>query len=165
MIRGISDPGQMTQPLLEQLLKESLVEPLAIRFDQMAHTRRTESFRGSDLRSLIPYNSMAGRMVRSGNFDHSDYFDHMGQDRQVSRVSIPFTGDPVLLQYAPNPCGMSFPQGEVYDHKIQFDVILWGGSPDDRQRAKTEIRNNLEQLAACASKCLYGKGWVRSLGA
>jgi hypothetical protein len=165
-IRGISDRGQMTQPLLEQLIKDSVVEPLAIHFDKMTHTKRTETLRGSDLRSSIPYNSMAGRMVMSGRFDDSEFLDAMGQDKQVCRVSIPFSGDPLLLTYSPSTCGLTFTQGEVSGHTIQFDVLLWGGSPDDQQRAKAEVTSNLELLRTSADKINQQvKGFNESMAA
>lgn len=145
-VRSISDLDQMTDSFLERLVKESLVEPLFIHLDRMTRKLRTEEFDGS----VIPYNSMAGRMLRSGRFDESEVFSVGGNKRQVARLSIPFAGDPTLLKYAPNPCGLTFPQGEVYGDTIQFDVILWG-IPDDAQRVKDEIQRNCEQLAFCAS--------------
>ena len=143
-IRAISDLDKMTDAFLERMVKESLVEPLAIQFDQMTRKLRTEELDSS----VIPYNSMAGRMLRAG-FDESELFSEGGNTRQVARLSIPFIGDPKLLEYAPNPCGMTFPKGEVCGATIQFDVILWG-NPDDAQRVKDEIQRNRELLSSCA---------------
>jgi hypothetical protein len=136
----------MTDSFLERLVKESLVEPLAIEFDRMTHKLRTEELDGS----VISRNSMAGRMFASGDFDDEEIFGQCGNKKQVSRLSIPFTGDPTLLEYAPNPCGLTFPRGEVHGHTIQFDVILWGNA-DDAQRVKGEIQGNRELLASCAA--------------
>jgi hypothetical protein len=150
-IRGISDRDQMTPPLLEKLIKDSVVEPLSIHFDKMTHTKRTETLRGDDLRASIPFNSMAGRRLMSGWSDESEY-EELGQSKQVYRVSIPFSGDPILLKYSPSTCGLTFPQGEVSDHSIEFDVLLWGGSPEDQQKAKTEVRGNLELIRTYADR-------------
>ncbi len=144
-IKGISDLDQMTDAFLERLVKDSLVEPLSIQFDKITKKLRTDNLD----RSSIPHNSMAGRMV--GRFDDADVLGMMGGQKQVARLSIPFTGDPLLLQYAPNPCGMNFPKGEVYDHTIQFDVILWGATPEDAQRAKDDIKRNRELMATYAA--------------
>src|ERR1700722_16587764 len=98
-IKAISDLDQMTDAFLEHLVKDSLVEPLSIQFDKMTRKLRTEALDGS----LVPQNSMAGRMFRSGDFDDAQLFGEGGNRKQVARLTIPFTGDPLLLQYAPNP--------------------------------------------------------------
>jgi len=146
-IKNISDLDQMTDSFLEHLVKESLVEPITIQFDKITKKLRTDELDSS----MIPQNSMAGRMLRSGRFDGSELLGQMGSQKQVARLSIPFTGDPTLLQYAPNPCGLTFPQGEVSGNTIQFDVILWGSSPDDDQRVKDDVQRNRELLASCAA--------------
>lgn len=144
-ITSISDLDQMTDRFLENLVKEALVEPLAIQFDRMTRKLHTEELDGS----VIPTNSMAGRMLRRG-FDESEIFGEAGNKKQVARLSIPFTGDPALLEYAPNPCGLTFPRGEVYGDTIQFDVILWGNS-DDSERIRDEIQRNRELMSSCAA--------------
>ena len=68
----------------------------------------------------------------------------------MARLSVPFVGDPTLLEYAPNPCRMTFPKGEVSGKTIQFDVILWG-NPDDSERVKDEIQRNRDLLSSCAA--------------
>ena len=145
-VRSISDLDQMTDAFLEHLVKKSFIEPLAIQFDRMTHKLRTEELDGS----VIPHNSMAGRMLRSGDFDESELFGEGRNKKQVGRLSIPFTGDPMLLEYAPNPCGLTAPRGEVCGNRIQFDVILWDNS-DDSQRVKGEIQRNRELLSSCAA--------------
>jgi len=146
-IGNISDLDQMTDSFLEQLVKSSLVEPLVMMFDRMTRKLRTEEFG----RSVIPRNSIAGRMLSSGGFDEDDgFFGEGGSKRQVARLSIPFIGDPTLLEYAPNPCGMTFPKGEVSGKAVQFDVILWG-NPDDSQRVTDEIQRNCDLLSSCAA--------------
>jgi hypothetical protein len=121
-IRNISDLDQMTDSFLEQLVVGSLVEPLVMQFDRMTRKLRTEELD----RPVIP------------------------RKKQVARLSIPFNGDPKLLEYAPNPCGLTFPRGEVCGKTVQFDVILWG-TPDDTQRVKNEIQQNCEHLSSCAA--------------
>jgi hypothetical protein len=145
-IECISDLDQMTDAFLQRLVKDSVVEPLAILFDKKTRKLRTEGLDGS----VIPENSMAGRMRRSGLFSDAELFGEGGNKKQVARLSIPFTGDRTLLQYAPNPCGLNFPKGEVNGNTIQFDVILWG-SPDDAQRVPAEIQKNCELMATFAA--------------
>jgi hypothetical protein len=89
-------------------------------------------------------------MLRGGGFDDSELFGEGGNKKQVARLSIPFAGEPTLLEYAPNPCGLTFPQGEVRGNTLQFDVILWG-NPDDAQRVRDEIQRNRELLSSCAA--------------
>ncbi len=114
-IKEVSDLARLTDTFLSRLVRGSLVEPLSIRFDQMTR---------SPLRS---------EQVRPGWV------------AQVARLSIPFTGDPVLLTYAPDPCGLTFPQGEVCDKTIQFDVIV-----GDAQAVKADIEANRSLIASCA---------------
>ena len=121
-IRNISDLDQMTDSFLEQLVVGSLVEPLVMQFDRMTRKLRTEELD----RPVIP------------------------RKKQVARLSIPFNGDPKLLEYAPNPCGLTLPRGEVCGKTVQFDVILWG-NPDDTQRVKDEIQRNRDLLSSCAA--------------
>jgi hypothetical protein len=132
-IKGISDLGQLTDAFIKRLIDESLVKPLKIHFDRWTQKQRTEEIDAS----LFPANFF----VEEG----------CSYQKQVARISIPFSGDPILLKYAPTPCGFSFPQGEVIDKTIRFDVILWG-SPDDRQRVTQEIQHNCELIRECAAK-------------
>ncbi len=147
-IRKISDLAQMTDSFLEQLVKDSLIEPLVIQFDRMTRNYRTEKVG----RSATPDNSMAGPMLASGRFDDENEGVVCKDviNRMVARMSIPFIGDPTLLEYAPNPCGMTFPKGEVIGKTVQFDVILWD-TPDDTQREKADIQLNCGQLSSCAA--------------
>src|SRR6266851_4529637 len=121
-IKNISDLDQMTDTFLERLVKDSLVEPLIIQFDKATKKIRVDEFNAS----TIPHNSVAGRMLRSGRFHDSDIQGRIGSQKQVAWLSIPFTGDPLLLQYAPIPCGQTFPRGQVSGNTIQFDVVLSG---------------------------------------
>jgi len=146
-IKSISDVDQMTDSFLENLVKESLVEPLSIHFDKMTKKRRNDQLDGS----MIPRNSVAGRMLLHGDFDESEVLAMGGREKQMVRLSIPFTGDPVLLQFAPDPCGVTFPRGEVADHTIQFDEILWSSSPEDARRLKDGIKNNRDLIATYAA--------------
>ena len=127
---------------LERLVKDSLVEPLVIHFDKITKKLRTETLDAS----YLPSNTMGARRFRAtGNFHLQG-----GDQKQVARLTIPFTGDPMLLKYTPNPCGMTFPQGEVNGRTIQFDVILWG-TPEDAQRVPGEIQKNRELMATFAA--------------
>jgi hypothetical protein len=144
-VRSISALDEMTDSFLKRLVEESLVEPLAIQIDRMTHKLRTEEVDGS----VIPHNLMAGRVFAGRSRLTGDPW-RGGTKKQVSRVSIPFTGDPTLLEYAPNQCVLTFPKGEVRDHTVQFDVIL-RGNPDDAQRVKAEVQGNRDLLASCAA--------------
>jgi hypothetical protein len=144
-IRDISDLGQMTDSFLERLVKDSLVEPLNLRFDKMTQKIRTDNLD----RSAIPHNSMAGRML--GRRAESDVLEMMGGQKQVARLFIPFTGDPALLQYTPSSCGTHLPHGDVSGHTLEFDVVL-GNTPDDANRVKAEIKQNREMIAESAAK-------------
>jgi hypothetical protein len=132
-INAISDLDEMTDAFLDRLVKESLIAPLSIEFGKITRKLRTEHIDGSQL-----------------PFDH---FGERGRSypKQVARLSIPFSGEEDLLVYAPNSCGMTFPQGEVYGNTIQFDLILWG-SADDAQRVKEQIKRNCDLIADYAGK-------------
>jgi hypothetical protein len=142
-IRGISDLDHMTDAFLTRLVKESLVEPLNIQFGKITKKLRTERLDAS----YLPAGSMgARRYSRMGDFPLEG-----GNQKQVARLTIPFSGEEDLLKFCPIPCGQNFPQGEVYGKTIQFDVILWG-TPEDGQRVKDEIKKNLDLIADYAGK-------------
>lgn len=142
-IRGISDLDQMTDAFLERLVKESLIEPLNIQFNKITKKLRSERLDAS----YVPDGSMgARRYARMGDFPLEG-----GNQKQVARLTVPFSGEEDLLKFSPNPCGITFPQGEVYGKTIQFDVILWG-TPEDGQRVKDEIKKNLDLIADYAEK-------------
>jgi hypothetical protein len=142
-IRAISDLDQMTDAFLESLVKNSLVEPLAIHFDNMTRKLRAETL---DARYLPAESMGALRYRRMGDFPLEG-----GNQKQVARLTIPFSGEKDLLKFSPNPCGLTFPRGEVSGKTIQFDVILWG-TPDDAQRVKDEIHKNRDLIADYAGK-------------
>jgi hypothetical protein len=139
-IKNIADLNQMTDSFLARLVKDSLVEPLSLHFDRMARQLRTEQFDGSQ----FPF----------------DFAVEPGRQypKMLARISIPFSGDPKLLEYTPNEGVFNFPRGEVSGHAIQFDVILWGYQ-DDANRVKEEIRSNRELLE------LYGTNVNKQLKA
>jgi hypothetical protein len=139
-IRAIADLSQMTDEFLAQLVKESLVEPLSLQFGRMARQLRTEQFDGSE----FPFDFAVERGSR--------------YPKTVARITIPFSGDPKLLEHTPNEGVFNFPRGEVSGHAIQFDVILWGYQ-DDANRVKEEIQRNRELLE------LYGTNVNKQLKA
>src|SRR5262249_53997793 len=116
-IKAITDLNQMTDAFLDHLVKESLVEPLSLEFGRMARQLRTEQFDGSEF--PFDFNVERGRRY----------------PKTVARISIPFSGDPRLLEHTPNEGVFNFPRGEVSRQAIQFDVILWGYQ-DDANRVK-----------------------------
>jgi hypothetical protein len=102
-IKAISDLDQMTDAFLARLVKESLVEPLNIQFDKITKKLRTERLDAS----YLPAGSMgARRYSRMGDFPLEG-----GNQKQVARLTIPFSGEEDLLKFSPNTCGMKFPQG------------------------------------------------------
>ncbi|SRR6266545_5984824 len=110
-IRKISDLGQMTEQFLERVVKESLVEPLAIQFDKKTRKIRTEGLDGSHYRP----DSLGGRMYARGGGDAL-----LRGQQQVARLSIPFTGDRVLLQFAVIPCNY-----EWHCHVPPLSLMSW----------------------------------------
>lgn len=143
-IREISDLDQMTDSFLQRLVKESIVEPLSVHIDKKTGKQRTEQLDGSS----FPQNSQAGRMWGRGH----DSFGSEALSKQVVRISVPFSGDHNLLAFAPNPCSLNLPRGEVNGKTIQFDVILWGADEDTKQRASKEITENCEMIASFSQK-------------
>jgi hypothetical protein len=142
-VRAISDLDQMNDTFLEALVKKTLVAPLTIHFDKMTRKLRTETLDAS----YLPAGSMgARRYARMGEFPLEG-----GNQKQVARLTIPFSGEADLLKFSPNRCGLTFPQGEVHGQTIQFDVILWG-STEDAQRVKDEIHKNCDEIADYAGK-------------
>ena len=131
-IKSITDLDQMTDSFCERLVKDSLVEPLVLRFDQITRQTRTEEMDGS----LFP----------------GDFFVERGRHypKTVVRMLIPFSGYPKLLEYSPSTAGLTFPRGEVYGNTVQFDIIMWGYA-DDATRAKQELDSNRRLLETCAT--------------
>jgi hypothetical protein len=131
-IRNVTDLDQLTDAFVERLVKESLVSPPVLHFDQMTKKLRTENFDGSEF--------------------PGDFYVERGRhyQTQVARISIPFSGDPTLLEYTPNQGVINFPHGDVYGNTIQFDVILWGHH-DDASRVKEQVESNRRLLEMYAT--------------
>jgi hypothetical protein len=130
-IKAIPVLEKMTEPFLSALVKDSLVQPLALHFDRMSRQPRTE---------MIPASMFPDTFhVEPG---HS-------YPKTVVRVSIPFSGESKLLEYCPSTCSTTFPQGEVSGNAIQFDVILLGHH-DEGERVKEQVGRNLRMLESCA---------------
>lgn len=131
-IKGVSDLSQLTDSFCEGLIKNALVEPLVLHFDRMTRQTRTEQIDGS----LFPF----------------DFYVERGRSypKTVVRISVPFTGDPKLLEYSPSSAGLTFPRGEVNGEAVQFDILMWG-YPDDASRAKNELDSNRGLLETCAT--------------
>lgn len=145
-IKRVVDISQLSDLFLEHLVKESIVTPLSIEFDKITKRTHTEELDAS----MIPYSSMGGRMLRSGDLDESELLDEIGHQRPVARLIIPFKGDPMLFKYAPSTCGFDLPHGEVNGSTVQFDMILWGSFAEDGQRLREGIKHNRELLASFA---------------
>ncbi len=119
-IKAVTSLKDMTDTFLTELVKEALVEPLAIIFD-----KATREFRNDTIET--PRGSYKAN---------------------VARLSIPFVGDPLLLKYAPKTCSLTFPIGEVRGNKIQFDVIMTGDH--NAEQVKQEVRQNHEKILNAA---------------
>jgi hypothetical protein len=131
-LKGITALEEMTDSFCERIVKDALIEPLVLHFDQMTRQTRTETIEGS---------SFPG-----------DFFVERGRryPKTVMRIFIPFSGNRKLLEYSPSRAGLRFPSGEVYGNKIQFDLIMWGYA-DDASRVKQELESNRRLLETCAT--------------
>ena len=128
-IRAVTDLDQLTDAFLTGLVKEALVEPLQLHFDRMTRKDRTEEMDGSQFPDPFSFNVRPGHTYK----------------KLVSRISVPFTGDKLLLEHTPNSCTTVFPHGDVYGQSVQFDVTFWGYS-DDNERVRKQIEENLRLL-------------------
>jgi hypothetical protein len=126
-IKKLASLDDMTDSFLTSLVKDSLVEPLVIHFDNLTRNLRTEQFDGSE----FPF----GFSVRRGT----------KYPKTVARISLPFSGDSQLLRHTPNECSGNFPQGEVRGGAIQFDIVLWGYQ-DDERLVKELLEDNLRLI-------------------
>src|SRR6516225_3831099 len=90
-IKAITDLSQLTDQFLGDLVKESLVEPLCLHFSRMTRQLRTEQFDGSE----FPFDFAVERGRR--------------YPKTVARISIPFSGDPSLVEHTPNEGVFNFP--------------------------------------------------------
>ncbi len=126
-IRAISDLDQLNEDFLSKLVKDSLVEPLALNFEKMTFDSRTEQIAAEDF--PFSFHVLPGKSY----------------PKTVMRISVPFTGNRTLLELTPNQFTSCFPVGEVRGNRVQFDILLWGGN-DDEQRAKRDIDENRGRL-------------------
>jgi hypothetical protein len=131
-IKGITDLDQLTDAFCQRLVKEALIAPLVLHFDQMTKQTRTEQIDGS----LFP-----------GDFcvEHGSRYP-----KTVVRILVPFSGERDLIQYSPSTAGLTFPRGEVSGNKIQFDILMWGYA-DDASRVKEQLQSDLSSLETCAA--------------
>jgi hypothetical protein len=128
-IDGIASLDQMTDAFLNRMVRESLVTPVALHLDQTTRKTRTEHFRGEEFPDRFMFNVYEG----------SSY------PKTVTRLSIPFSGDPGLLRHCPSSHTFNPPFGEVNGNLIQFDLVLWGYS-DDAKRVADEFTRNRDAL-------------------
>ena len=128
-IRAITDLDQMTDQFIQNLVAESLIGPLTLHFDKMTRQLRTEHFRAEEFPDRFTFNVRAGERY----------------PKTVARISIPFTGDPKLLELTPNSTLLRWPRGQVGGKTVQFDVVFWGHH-DDNDRVAKNITENRELL-------------------
>src|ERR1700683_2618620 len=105
-IKNITDLDQMTDSFCERIIKGALVGPLTLHFDRMTRQTRTEQIEAS----LFP----------------GDFYDERGRSypKTVVQILIPFSGERDLIQYSPSTAGLTFPRGEVFGDRIQFDILM-----------------------------------------
>ena len=128
-IQAVTDLGQLTDAVLDGLVKDAVVEPLHLAFDRTTCTTRTEEFDGTQFPHQFSFNVRRGRTY----------------PKLVCRVSVPFTGDAALLEHPPNTGSTVFPHGDVHGQTIQFDVTYWGYA-DDNERVRHQIDDNRRLL-------------------
>lgn len=137
-INAITDLSRLTEGYLERLVKDSLVTPVAIAFDRKRFKLRQETIDISD----FPSNSLMGRR----GFDRSMFPEETFQ-KHVGRQTVPFTGDPAILQFAPAVWDTRSPMGQVKGNEIEFDVVIF-----DDEHAKQEALKNLELIKEYADR-------------
>ena len=118
---------------LEHVVAEFNIELLNIGFDNPTATAREETVRADrfDIR----------RGINAGE----------SYTIQVVTYHIPFTGDPQLLRFQPNPSRLGGPQVYLKDGEICFDVVDYDGTAQrlkqDADNALDCLRSNLESLS------------------
>ena len=104
------------------------IDPLHFRFDS-AHISTHEQ--------MIPAEHHRGHR----------FFLEEGESypRQIIRYHLPFDGDPGLLRCIPNPRIVWTIDVNVVDNEITFDIVNWGGDPDDVKREAERVFDNIRQ--------------------
>jgi hypothetical protein len=127
-IQRIQSLNQMTDDVIRNIVRDSLVEPPSLDIENMTYNTRTEEI----AKAIFP---MEFRF-----FDGSGTFP-----KQVARISIPFRGDPACFRYAASTFGTASPNGRISGRVIEFDVIFWGYQ-DDEERLKRQVEEQKEGL-------------------
>jgi hypothetical protein len=127
-IAAIGSLDQMTDDSLTRLISSSLITPITLHLSERPLSEtRAEQFRANEL----------------PNHWHSDPPGRT-YPRSVVRVSIPFSGDPLLLRHCPSLQNGCPPLGEVNGNLIQFDLVFWQGS--DGEQIWQQYDENLDRL-------------------
>ena len=127
-IKRIHSLDQMTDDVVRGIVRDSLVEPPSLDFENMTYNTRTEEIN----KAISP---MEFRF-----FNGSETFP-----KQVARISIPFRGDPACFRHAASTFGTAPPNGRISGGAIEFDVVFWGYQ-DDEERLKREVEQQKEGL-------------------
>lgn len=111
-----------------RILSQVRIDPLRLRFDD-AHISTHE------------------RMIPGERHPGHRFFLQDGESysRQIIRYHLPFDGDPGLLRCIPNPRIMWTIDVDVSGDEITFDIVNWGGDPDDVKREAEEVFGSLRQ--------------------
>jgi hypothetical protein len=111
-----------------RILSKVRVDPLHFKFDE-AHISTHE------------------RMIPSEQHPGHKFFLEPGRSysRQIIRYHLPFDGDPGLLRCYPNPRIMWSMKVDVQGHEICFDLVNWGGKPDEVKREADNIFGSIRQ--------------------
>ena len=135
--RAKSDVESLDEAFLSQVEDEShalrilsqvRIDPLRFRFDD-AHISTHER--------MIPAEHHPS--LRFAVQDGKSY------PRQMIRYHLPFDGDPGLLRCIPNPGVMWTIDVEVSSNEIAFDIVNWGGAPDEVKREADQVFKTLRQ--------------------
>lgn len=135
--RAKSEVESLDEKLLSQVEDESYalrilsqvrIDPLRFRFDD-AHISTHE------------------RMIPAEHHPGDRFFLQAGESylRQIIRYHLPFDGDPGLLRCIPNPRIMWTIDVDVNGDEIVFDIVNWGGDPDDVKRDAEQVFGSLRQ--------------------
>lgn len=127
-ISRISSLDEMNDRYLDGMVRGAIVEPIVLHTDQLSREFRSEEIDAS----MFPFgfNVYAGKRY----------------PKQVARISVPFSGDAQLFKYTPSKFSLTHPIGQLSGQKVQFDIILWGESPENVASVQQELSENLRRL-------------------
>lgn len=111
-----------------RILSMVRIDPLRIKFDEA-------------------YISTYEKMIPSERHPRSLFFLEEGRSypRQVIRYHVPFEGEADLLRCEPNPRLLWSEEVELGQGEFTFDIVNWGGKPEEVTRDAEHIFSNIRQ--------------------